>query len=77
MGFFSGLNDEKYDRQYSDRKLARRIVSYFKPQTGRLFGVVVLMAAYAGIGAALPVVVANMIDQLKGQPPCRRLALLR
>ncbi len=21
MGFFSGLNDEKYDRQYTDRQL--------------------------------------------------------
>jgi len=26
MGFFSDLNAEKYDRQYSDRELTRRIV---------------------------------------------------
>ena len=31
MGFFSGLNDEKYDRQYTDRELVRRIIGYFKP----------------------------------------------
>ena len=26
MAFFAGLNDEKYDRQYSDRELVRRII---------------------------------------------------
>jgi hypothetical protein len=35
MGFFAGLNDEKYDRQYTDRELLRRILEYFKPQTRR------------------------------------------
>ena len=39
MGFFEGLNAEKYDRQYSDRQLLRRIGDYFKPQAGRLAGV--------------------------------------
>ena len=36
MGFFAGLNDEKYDRQYTDRELIRRIVDFFKPQKTRL-----------------------------------------
>jgi ATP-binding cassette subfamily B protein len=76
MGFFSGLNDEKYDRQYSDRELARRIFDYFKPQTRRLLGVVVLMVAYAGIGAGLPVAVANMVDQLKDQPSVQAIGLV-
>ena len=31
MGFFAGLNDEKYDRQYTDRDLMRRILEYFQP----------------------------------------------
>ena len=29
MGFFAGLNDEKYDRQYTDRVLVSRITGYF------------------------------------------------
>lgn len=33
MGFFAGLNDEKYDRQYTDRVLARRMFNYFNTQT--------------------------------------------
>ena len=68
MGFFSGLNDEKYDRQYTDRELVRRIVGYFKPQTKRLIAVTGFVVAYAGVGAALPVVVSNMVNLLKGQP---------
>ena len=58
MGFFAGLNDEKYDRQYTDRELMRRIFEYFKSQTTRLVWVLVLVVVLAGIGAALPVVVA-------------------
>jgi ATP-binding cassette subfamily B protein len=65
MGFFAGLNDEKYDRQYTDRELLRRILEYFRPQTKRLVLVLLSVLAYAGIGAALPVLVARMVDLLK------------
>jgi ATP-binding cassette, subfamily B, bacterial len=76
MGFFSGLNDEKYDRQYTDRELARRIFSYFKPQTARLIWVSVLVLMLAGIGAALPVVVARMLDSLKTEPNLQGIFLV-
>ncbi len=65
MGFFAGLNDEKYDRQYTDRELVRRMLEYFKPQKARLVWVLVLVVMLAGIGAALPVLVARMVDLLK------------
>ena len=76
MGFFSGLNDEKYDRQYTDRELMRRIFEYFKPQTKRLVWVTVLVIILAGIGAALPVVVARMVDSLKEQPSLQAISLI-
>lgn len=76
MGFFSGLNDEKYDRQYTDRELLRRILEYFKPQTARLVWVTLLVIAYAGIGAALPVVVARVVDALKAQPSLLAISLV-
>jgi ATP-binding cassette subfamily B protein len=76
MGFFAGLNDEKYDRQYSDRDLVRRIFEYFKPQTTRLTWVIGLVVVLAGIGAALPVVVARMVDLLKGQPSLTAISLV-
>ncbi|HEX6268759.1 MAG TPA: ABC transporter ATP-binding protein [Anaerolineales bacterium] len=76
MGFFSGLNDEKYDRQYTDRELTRRIFSYFKPQTKRLVLVTVLVMAIAGIGAALPVVVARVVDSLQERPSLQVISLV-
>src|SRR5688500_175291 len=76
MGFFSGLNDEKYDRQYTDRELMRRIFEYFKPQTARLVWVTVLVLVLAGIGAALPVVVARMVDLLGEQPSLQSILLV-
>src|SRR5215510_6583748 len=76
MGFFAGLNDEKYDRQYTDRELVRRIIGYFKPQTQRLAWIVILVIVLAGIGAALPVVVARMLDTLKTQPDLSGILLV-
>src|SRR5512133_2378688 len=68
MGFFAELNDEKYDRQYTDREVTRRVLSYFQPLTKLLFIVLGVVVVLAIIGAALPVVVARMVDLLKGEP---------
>src|SRR5215471_13646117 len=76
MGFFAGLNDEKYDRQYSDRELTRRIVDFFKPQKARLAWTFVLVIAYAALGAALPVIVARMVDGLANQPTLQAITLV-
>src|SRR5215207_9001994 len=76
MGFFAGLNDEKYDRQYTDRELMRRITSFFKPQTTRLVWVLVFVVVLAVIGAALPIVVARMVDLLKGQTSLQAISLV-
>ena len=75
MGFFGGLNTEKYDRQYSDRQLVRRITEYFKPQTRRLMFVSVLVVVIAGVGAMLPVVVSRIVDLLKEQPTVQSIGL--
>ncbi|PWH13118.1 MAG: ABC transporter ATP-binding protein [Anaerolineae bacterium] len=76
MGFFAGLNNEKYDRQYSDRELMRRITDYFTPQTGRLTMIVVLVMAMAGLGAALPVIVSRIMDLLETRPTPQAIALV-
>ena len=76
MGFFQGLNDEKYDRQYTDRELVRRIFEYFKPQAKRLASVTVLVIALAGIGAALPVAVSNILDSIGAQPTLSQIILV-
>jgi ATP-binding cassette subfamily B protein len=66
MGFFSGLDTERYDRQYTDKQLVMRVVGYFKPHTPKLIAVLVLLLAIAGIGAAIPVIVSRGLDYLKG-----------
>lgn len=68
MGFFAGLNDEKYDRQYKDNELVRRMVNYFDTQKARLAFASVIIIIIAIIGAALPVIVARMVDLIKDQP---------
>ncbi len=65
MGFFAGLNAEKYDRQYSDRELLRRIAHTFRPQRGRLLLISLLVALVAIIDAAQPVVVSYGVDLVK------------
>jgi ATP-binding cassette subfamily B protein len=76
MGFFSGLNEEKYDRQYTDRQLFARIMDYFKPQAARLGWVSALVVIIAVIGAALPVVVSRIVDLLKAQPSTQAITFV-
>ncbi len=75
MGFFEGLNVEKYDRQYSDRQLMRRIGDYFRPQAKRLAGVVLLVIAIGAVSAAWPVLVSRLVDLLASQPTLQLITL--
>lgn len=68
MGFFAGLNDEKYDRQYKDNELVRRMVSYFGLQKARLAFASVVIIVIAVIGAALPVIVSRIVDMIQENP---------
>lgn len=69
MGFFDGLDAEKYDRTYSDSDLVKRIVGYFKPQWKRLVLVSLLTLAIAGAGSLMPITVSRGVDLLEGVPP--------
>ena len=68
MGFYEGLNEEQYDRQYPDRELTHRIVGYFTTRHGWVAIVVILTVLMAFISAAEPVVVSKGLDALKDQP---------
>lgn len=68
MGFFAGLNQEKYDRQYSDRELFQRIAGYLRPQWKRLTLIALLVVVSSSISASLPVVVGRIVDSLKERP---------
>lgn len=76
MGFFEGLDAEQYDRQYSDRVLARRILTYFAPQKGRIAGVAVLTLVIAAAASAMPLIVSRGVDLLKTIPSPLTIVLL-
>ncbi len=76
MGFFSGLETEAYDREYSDRELIRRIGRYLAPHRIRLIWIAVLLIVVAASGASLPLLVSNGIDRLSSQPEDKTVFLL-
>jgi ATP-binding cassette, subfamily B, bacterial len=67
MGFFTGLDSEGYDRQYSDRQLVRRISGYFQNYRLQLAAVTLLVLLIAGANAAAPVIVARGVDLIATQ----------
>jgi ATP-binding cassette subfamily B protein len=76
MGFFSNLNAEKYDRQYSDRELLRRIGTYFKPHRKQLFLVAALILVISGSGSLQPIIVSRGIDAIEGSPSLASLVMI-
>ena len=76
MGFFSSLDEEKYDRQYTDRQLIARILTYFRPYVKRLLVVVVTTLAISGSDALQPVIVSRGLDLMGTNPEVRRIYLI-
>jgi len=76
MGFFAGLNEEKYDRQYTDRELTRRIAEFFRTQVARLVNSSIIIIILSFIGAALPVIVSRMMDMLRARLTLQAIALV-
>jgi len=67
MGFFSGLNAEKYDRQYSDMALVRRIYPFIKRQWLRIVLLTLTVLILSGAGALQPIIVSKGVDKLNSQ----------
>ncbi|HDN04700.1 MAG TPA: ABC transporter ATP-binding protein [Chloroflexi bacterium] len=76
MGFFSNLDTEAYDREYSDRDLLKRIFSYLKPHTGRLIGISLLLILIGTASASLPLVISSSIDRLTADQADSQVKLL-
>ncbi len=64
MGFFSGLETEAYDRQYSDRQLLRRIIQYFRPHRKRIIWIAFYLLMIAFSGAGIPLFLASSLDRV-------------
>jgi len=65
MGFFTGLDAEKYDRKYSDRVLLRRSAVYFKPFIGKLAWAALLTLVVAGASSLMPIIVSRGLDLME------------
>ena len=76
MGFIlDGLDTETYDRNYSDRDLIRRIVSYFRPYARQMTLIAAAITLNSAAGSGGPIVVANAIDGLARQFSSQKLLL--
>jgi ABC-type multidrug transport system fused ATPase/permease subunit len=65
MGFIlDGLETEAYDRNYSDRELFRRLLSYFAPHRSKIILVAAAISLNSLAGASGPVVLARGVDLL-------------
>lgn len=76
MGFImDGLDAEAYDRSYSDSDLVRRIVGYFRPETGRMAIVAAMVTLQSVANLAIPIYISYSIDQIQENPSFDRLLL--
>jgi ABC-type multidrug transport system fused ATPase/permease subunit len=65
MGFImEGLDAEDYDRQYSDRKLLRRIAGYFRPALGAMLIVAVLIVLNSAASLVPPILGGWGVDRI-------------
>ncbi|NQS91803.1 MAG: ABC transporter ATP-binding protein [Chloroflexi bacterium] len=76
MGFFSNLDTESYDREYSDKDLLKRIVLYLKPHLGNLVWISVFLVLIGVSSAAMPLVVSHSIDSLANDHADTQVRLL-
>lgn len=77
MGFIlDGLDTEAYDRDYNDRELLGRIISYFRPFARQmlLVGVMIALSSVAGTGG--PIIISKAIDILSQNPTTSGMLLL-
>ncbi len=59
-----GLDAEAYDRQYDDKALLKRIISYFMQHRGRLGVIVVCNIMLAVLAASQPLIIRRGIEEI-------------
>jgi ATP-binding cassette subfamily B protein len=69
MGFIlDGLETESYDREYRDRDLLLRILSYFRPFRTKVALVAVVLAINSIAGSGAPIAISRAIDIASSSP---------
>ncbi len=76
MGFFGGLEGDKYDRKYSDTYLAKRIWDYIK-KFGRNVTMIIAAVTILSVVVALrPILISAGIDALESGENVLQLILI-
>jgi len=76
MSFFSGLDAENYDRQYTDKELTKRIAGNFSPQRKRMIYISVLVTIVALISASTPIIISRALESLETRPTMEATLLI-
>jgi ATP-binding cassette subfamily B protein len=77
MGFvLDGLDTEAYDREYSDRELLSRIISYFRPHTRQMILVAAMITLNSATGTGGPILISRAIDIMAESPSVEAMLLL-
>ena len=71
-----GLAAEQYDRQYSDRQLLRRILSYFGAHRRRLSIISVSVVCLAFLNAAPPVLISLGVNEMNDTGDASRIPIV-
>ena len=69
MGMWGALGADKYDRQYDDVYLFKRLITYFKPHRKRVYAIFALVSGFAITGSLFPIIIAAGVDALAQQAP--------
>ena len=76
MSFFSGLDAETYDRQYTDKELLSRIAGNFSLQRKRMLGISALVTIVALISASTPMIISRALESLETRPTMEATLLI-
>ncbi|MBE0688665.1 MAG: ABC transporter ATP-binding protein [Anaerolineae bacterium] len=76
MGFWGGLAADKYDRQYGDDYLLRRLASYFRPHAKKVRLIVALTLGFALTGSLFTIIAAEAVRELEAGASDKTLAIL-
>jgi len=77
VGFIlDGLDTEAYDRNYSDRELVIRIISYFRPHARRMVLVALMLVLNSAAGTGGPILISKAIDIVAANPSLNIMLLM-
>jgi ABC-type multidrug transport system fused ATPase/permease subunit len=76
MGFIlDGLDTESYDREYTDRDLVRRVITYFVAHRRKVALVAIVLTINSAAGSGVPVAISKVIDAVASDPSVNRMAI--